>query len=58
MITYLTIGIIFYAYCCYKNPTSFKDASIASIARGLVFGILLWPAAMVFVWRNRESNRN
>ncbi len=58
MIVYLVIGALFYAYMCYKNLASFKDADCVSVARGLIFGILLWPAAMVFAWRNRESNRN
>ncbi len=50
---YLAIGVAFYFICCIKNIKSFKDADFISVLRGLVFGILLWPFATIYILREK-----
>jgi hypothetical protein len=43
MIEYLFIGLGFYLGCATCRAAKFKDASIFSILKGLICGVVFWP---------------
>jgi hypothetical protein len=43
---YLKIGVLYYIYMAITNAESYKEATTNSILKGLIYGILLWPAVM------------
>lgn len=49
MSNYLLTGWIFYGVMAILRRDTFKNADNASVFRGLVFGVLLWPVAMIYV---------
>lgn len=49
MFKYLLLGIGFYLGAAFTNSKRFKNASIFGIIRGLIFDVLLWPAAILFL---------
>lgn len=44
---YLLIGLIFYIIIAILRYKSFKNADIAGLFRGILFGIVFWPLAMI-----------
>ena len=53
---YLLPGIVFYTVMAIKNRDSFKDASVRSVLRGLIGGILVWPlVAIILIYLNKNS---
>lgn len=57
MITYLLVGVVFYLAMFAFNHETFQDATLVSLVRGFVLGILFWPIVMWLVywdWVGRE----
>lgn len=46
---YLIFGLLFYAVVALLRWRSFKDADIGGILRGVLFGVVLWPVAMLYM---------
>lgn len=44
---YLFFGLGFYIGLALNNPKSFRNVHLASIIRGLVFAIILWPISLI-----------
>jgi len=49
IIEYFIFGLGFYTGVAILKRDTYKDASFGSVARGLIFGVLLWPIAMYVI---------
>ena len=57
MTTYLAIGLGFYLGISLCRLDSFKDATLVSIVRGFVLGLLFWPiGAVVLVLLDHKNS--
>lgn len=50
MNNYLCVGIGVYLCACAINTKTFGEANLWHIFKGLVFGIVCWPLALVFLY--------
>jgi hypothetical protein len=46
---YLYIGLVFYLIMAFIRFRTLIEADLTSILKGLFFGIVLWPFAVLFV---------
>lgn len=58
MTEYLAFGLGFYIGLALKNPEGFIKADAASLVRGLIIGILIWPIGVIVetVWAIQRLN--
>ncbi len=55
IIYYLLIGVGFWMGLSVARLKTFKNASFFSVLKGLLFGILAWPFALIFVYKTYDE---
>lgn len=55
LVAYLSVGVGFYLAHAVSWPV--RGATAMEIARGLLFGVLVWPLAAIFVRKIRQIER-
>jgi len=50
---YLYAGVLVYTGAAIARRHTFRNATVASIVRGAVIGILVWPVGLVLLYLSR-----